>query len=999
MIYVFDRNQEMKVLLTQEKGHLSWSEAKIEEEINGKVTLDLAVPYYVDCGCEDGKEYRANHPDVQYIEVENTVVVRMIDTQRDEEYFREFTIKETETDTETQTKTAYCIDSAMAELNDELIEEKRPGYGSDTGTSAFVALQAALEGARWEVGRVDDLGASRAFFFHESRMSCIQKILEAWGGEVRFRVQVSGNRIVGRYVDILAQRGADRGRRIEVGKDLVAVSLSVNSNELMTSIYPRGRGEEIEREGEEGEDLDPAYGRRIQIDEVEWKTDLGDPLDKPKGQPYLDDPEALQQWGRMDPKTGQLRHLRHDVVFENIEEPEELIEEAYQLLQELKKPKLTMDVRMIDLEKQYPDEAVRLGDDVRIIICNIEPEIRVKARIRKITRYLGEPERTEVSIGNYEETVMDVTRRIQKEIEKQIGQVEPITWRGSILDLMNNEIVASNAYVYMNVEDGVLILNRPRDANPYEAIQIKAAGIRIADALKPNGEFDWKAALTAKGINLDAVYAGTVIADRVRSGNHIIGGSQFGHSNFFIFDKNDELAVHFDGESRSWNELKAGAIYAPNVSRRTTPEDELSTTSLYVHPRLGNDVSGDGTQAKPYRTLQRALDHIPEENHATWDIRVIDAANSPISEHLEIRGYRGDGIIRFRMDGVKFTGWIRLSANLHRFAFYGGHYYHSGQGHPRTQEHPVAVFHVIRTNILYMENCYISAEGLADCAMSCTYGSTAEIHDSYFNRGTEHGLIVQRFGQVYLANCGGTENQGFGVYARTGGMVGISGDVDSNNKIYCPVGKDANSYWYATYTAEARVHSSYSGKKRTGSRVTIPANKILTAYATSAYSWRMPGDDVDDGWGWQTGKLLQGSGYYPQTIIEGKEGYGGLNAGFVWFDTNFQTRLKGRKIKDVRVTIRRESGFSADGPKQVKCWLHNYKRKDESKGWDPVSVLKDGQEVGTYTWAEEKTFTLPVSAGQKFANGQAIGLAFFHEDREQGVEIPPRSVVLEVVYE
>lgn len=990
----------MKVLLAQEKGHLPWNEAKIEEEINGKVTLDLSVPYYADCacGCENA-EYRGNHPDIQYIEVENTVVVRMIDTQRDEEYFREFVIKETQTDTEAQTKTAYCIDSAMGELNDELIEEKRPGYGSDKGTSAFVALQDALQGSRWQIGQVDDLGASRAFFFHESRMSCIQKILEAWGGEVRFRVEVSGNRIVGRYVDILAERGADRGRRVEVGKDLIAVNLSVNSDELMTSIYPRGRGEEIEREGEEEEDLDPAYGRRIQIDDVEWKIELGDPLNKPKGQAYLDDPDALEQWGRLDPKSGELRHLRHDVVFEDIEEPEVLIEEAYKLLQELKKPKMTLDVRMIDLEKQYPDEAVRLGDDIRIIICNIEPEIRVRARIRKITRYLGEPERTEVSIGNYEESVMDVTRRIQREIEKQIGQVEPITWRGSILDLMNNEIVASNAYVYMSVDDGILILNRPRDANPNEAMQIKAAGLRIADALTPTGEFDWRTALTAKGINLDAVYAGTVVADRVRSGNLSIGGSQFGHSNFFIFDKNDELAVHFDGESRSWNELKAGAVYAPNVSRRTTPEDELSTTSLYVHPSLGNDVSGDGTQSKPYRTLQRALNHIPEENHATWDIRVIDAANNPISEHLEIRGYRGDGIIRFQMQGVKFTGWVRLSANLHRIAFYGGHYYHSGQGHPRTQEHPVATFHVIRTNILYMENCYISAENKADCAMSCTYGSTAEIYDSYFHRGTEHGLIAQRFGQVYINGCGGTGNEGFGAYARTGGVIAVGGDADSNNKIYCPVGKQTGSYWYRTVTSEIRTGSSWSGKKRSGTRVTIPANKILTAFASEAASWRMPGEDVADGAGWQVGKLLQGSAYYPQKIIEGKEGYGGLNAGFVWFGENFQTRLKGRKIKDVRVTIRRESGFSADGPKKIKCWLHKYKRKDEADGWDPTSVLLDGKEVGEYTWSEEKTFTLPIVAGQKLANGQATGLAFFHEDREQGVEIPPRSVVMEVVYE
>lgn len=1002
MIYVFDRNEELKAILKQEEGFLSWVEAKIEEEINGKVSLDLSVPFYAqDMTCPDLQE---NHPDTRHIEVENTVVVKMIDTQRDEEYFREFVVKETETDTDSQLKIAYCTDSAIAELNDEKLEEKRPGYGTD-GTSALFALEVALEGARWEVGHVDDLGASRAHFFHESRMSCIRKILESWGGEVRFRVEMSGNRVVGRYVDIFAERGEDRGKRIEIGKDLVAVNQSISTEELATAIWPRGKGEELEQDEGEEEDRDPAYGRRINIEEVEWKTELGDPVDKPKGQKWIGDPEALEEWGRIDP-SGVLRHKMVDVVFEDIEEPEELIQAGWDLLQELKKPRVSIDVHMIDLEHQYGHEAVRLGDTVRLVVCTVDPVIRVMARVTKIVRYLGEPERTEVTVGNVEDAVVDVSREIRREVEEKFGKVEPITWRGSIFDLLNNEIVASNAYMYFNTDDGMVMYNRPRDQNPNEAMNLKAAGLRIADTRKPNGEFDWKTAITAKGISAAAITADQMDASRIGAGVLNIGGKNFGSAQLFFRDREDNIIGHFDGEARSWDQVKTGALFAPNVSRRTTPEDELSMTSLYVHPSLGDDVGGDGTQAKPYRTLQRALDHIPEENHATWDIRVIDAANNPISEHLEIRGYRGDGIIRFRMDGVKFTGWIRLSANLHRFAFYGGHYYHSGQGHPRTQEHPVATFHVIRTNILYMENCYISAEDKADCALSCTYNSVVEAYDSYFHRGTQHGIIAQRFGQVYISDCGGRNNAEWGAYARTGGVIGVSGEVDANNRIYCPAGKGGQSgsddfFWYGTYTSQIRVPSSYEGKKRTGTRATIPANQILTAYATSVASWRMPGGDVDDGApGWQVGKLYQGAGYYPQTLVEGKDGYGGSHVGFVWFsDVNFKTRLRGRKIKDVRVTVRRESRFSADTPKSLKCWLHNYQRREEAEDWDPVNVLIDGQEVGTYTWAEEKTFALPKLAGERLANGEAIGLAFFHEDFREGMEIIPRSVVIEVVYE
>lgn len=993
MIFVYDRLENMRAIIQNKKGYINYSEARVEEEINGKISLDLSIPF------EEGD----THQDFQWIDVENTVVLKMIDQNRDEEYFREFVIKETDLDTESQIKRVYCEDSAIAELNDEKIEEKRPGYGSE-GTSAYYALEVALEGSRWQAGHVDDLGASRAHFFHESRMSCIQKILEAWGGEVRFRVVVSGSRIVGRYVDIFAHRGRDRGKRIEIGKDLVALNQQIDSTDLITAIWPRGKGEELEQEEGE-EERDPAYGRRISIEDVEWKKELGDPVDKPLGQKWIGDPEALEQWGRIG-SDGKKRHKMRDVVFEDIEDPEVLIEEGWKLLQELKKPRVSFDVHMIDLEKQYGHEAVRLGDTVRVIVNTLEPAIRVEARVERIVRYLGEPERTEVTIGNFEDSIIDVTRKIQEEIEEKFGQVEPITWRNSIIDLLNNEIIASNAYMYFNTDDGIILFNRPREQNPNEAMQMKAAGLRIANSRLPNGEFDWRTAITASGINADEITAGKMRADRIGAGILNIGGKDFGAAQLFLRDSEDNIVGHFDGETQSWDHVKAGRMSAPNIPQRTLPEDELATKSLYVHPSLGNDVSGDGSQSKPFRTLQRAIDQIPEVNHATWDIRVIDAANNPISEHLEIRGYRGDGIIRFQMDGVKFTGWIRLSANLHRFAFYGGHYYHSGQGHPRTKEHPVAVFHVIRTNILYMEGCYLSAEYLADHALSSTYGSIVEAYDCYFHRGNRHGVLAHRFGQVYMSNCGGRNNTEWGAFAQTGGVLAIGGDVD-DGRIYCPAGKGGldgadDFFWGKTITSDIRTGSNYTGRKISGTRVTIPNNQILTAYATSVASWRMPGGDVDDGHGWEIGKLYQGAGFYPHMVTEESNGYGGNNAGFTWFgDTNFRTRLGGRTIKDIRVWIRRASQFTPDSPKEVKVWLHNYTRQDEPLNWDPTSVLMDGDgiEVGTYSWGEEKAFSLPISAGDKLKAGEAIGLALFHEDPTQGLEIVPRSIVMEVVYE
>lgn len=1005
MIFLFDRDEYIRATLLREEGFLHWHEARVEEEQNGQISLNLAVPYVVNN--PDYERISENHPDVQWMEVERTVIAKMTDYHRDEEYFREFVIKETEIDTDAQLKIAYCQDSAIAELNDEKIAEKRPGYETEGGTSVYAALQDALEGSRWEPGIVEDLGGSRAHFFHETRLACIHKIMEAWGAEVRFRVEVSGSEMVGRYVDIFAVRGEDRGKRIELGKDLIALNLNITSENLKTAIWPRGHGQKSPEEGEDETNRDPAYGQRVNIAEVEWKKSLGDPVDKPLGQEWIAIPELLEPWGRGKP--GEKRHKMADVVFADIEDPEELAQEAYQLLEEISKPDVSADIRVIDLEHLHSHEAVRLGDWVRLVVCTVEPEIRLRARVVKRVQYLGEPERTEITLGSRVETTLDVSREIRQEIEKEFDKVAPITWQNSIMDLLNNEIVASNAYVYMNTSDGLILFNRPRDQNPDQAMQMVAAGLRISDARRPDGTWDWKTAITATGINADVITAGKMKADRIGAGILNVGGKDFGSAQLFLRDKEDNIIAHFDGEARSWNELKAGAVFAPNVSRRSTPEEELSASSLYVHPSAGDDVEGDGTFSKPYRTLQRAINSIPEENHATWDIRVIDPGRNPISEHLEIRGMRGDGIIRFRMTGAEFVGWIRISSCLQRFAFYGGHYYHSGVGHPRTQETPYAVIHAVRSNVVVLEEVYLSAENVAETALTSTYGSVVECYHSYFNRAVQHGVVAQRFGSIYLSDCGGRDNAGYGAYARQGGVIAVAGEIDhsgSNPRVYSPSGYGNQSsgaddfFWYGTYTARMGVPDDYQGRKRTGTRKTLPRTRILTAYATEVASWRGDGGDADDGHGWQIGQLLQGAGFYPHMEADGEDGYGGNNTGFVWFgDVNFRTQLAGRTIHDVRVRMRRAGRFTPDTPKEVQCWLHHYTRKNEAEDWDPRTVLIAGQKVGSYLWSEEKTFSLPKSAGQRLQRGEAVGLAFFHEDLTQGLEIVPRSVVLEVVYE
>ena len=120
----------------------------------------------------------------------------------------------------------------------DYVEDKR-AYN----TTANIALERALETTRWEVGQVDDLGIGSTNFYHISAKEAVQKVAETWRGEIRTRVEVNGTKITGRYVDLLARRGEDRGRRFTYTKDLLSITKTVHRDDVITALYGYGKGQ------------------------------------------------------------------------------------------------------------------------------------------------------------------------------------------------------------------------------------------------------------------------------------------------------------------------------------------------------------------------------------------------------------------------------------------------------------------------------------------------------------------------------------------------------------------------------------------------------------------------------------------------------------------------------------------------------------------------------------------------------------------------------------
>src|SRR5690625_5680278 len=74
----------------------------------------------------------------------------------------------------------------------------------------------------------------------------------------------------------------------EIDKDIIEIT-------RLTQSYPKtalyGRGASLETEG-------GGFSRLLTFEDVEWSVANGDPVDKPKGQKWVGDMDALQHYGR-----------------------------------------------------------------------------------------------------------------------------------------------------------------------------------------------------------------------------------------------------------------------------------------------------------------------------------------------------------------------------------------------------------------------------------------------------------------------------------------------------------------------------------------------------------------------------------------------------------------------------------------------------------------------------------------------------------------------------
>lgn len=248
-------------------------------------------------------------------------------------------------------------------------------------------LTYVLKGSEWEASYVGDSFQRLDIELElSSRLEALRAILDTYGAEVVFKTGVTGNRIASKRIDVFGELVGFKGKRFTYGDSVLNVVKEESSAELYTALVAVGKDVVVDKYKEVpvGEQAEEAP---MTITDVTWLTSAGDPVNKPRGQEYIEltDMTALYGYTETTPRIG---------IYENTsaETPEELIYSAYQSLLEASRPKVHFKATVGEVGP------LELGETVAII----RPEIKYRymTRVFKIVRNLIDNDVTEVEFGD-----------------------------------------------------------------------------------------------------------------------------------------------------------------------------------------------------------------------------------------------------------------------------------------------------------------------------------------------------------------------------------------------------------------------------------------------------------------------------------------------------------------------------------------------------------------------------------------------------------------------
>lgn len=287
--------------------------------------------------------------------------------------------------TKDQITTFTGVQSGIEELRKTPVYDKRP-----KSTQAKPVINELLQGTNWQARYIAETALHSTNFYYTSVFEALKKLCKVWGLEMQFFVEMNGNGIGARYIDFKKKIGEAVGKRVVYGHNALEILQEVERTNIFTAIVGRGKGEQVSSAEESGKGGD-GYGRKITFEDVVWSKSKGDPLDKPKGQKYLEIPEMTQRYGIKN-SDGSMRPKIGFVDFGEEEDPNELIKLTYQSLITASRPQLTLKTSSVYLK------GVKIGDTIRVV--RHDRKLDYDTRIFEITINRLNDQSTDTKLGD-----------------------------------------------------------------------------------------------------------------------------------------------------------------------------------------------------------------------------------------------------------------------------------------------------------------------------------------------------------------------------------------------------------------------------------------------------------------------------------------------------------------------------------------------------------------------------------------------------------------------
>ena len=362
MIYLFDKDEKLIKIVKKEaiKTALQKFALTTEKYVSDRLTVEMKEL--------SKKEFDA----VEYMAIQSI---------EDAHTFHYFYIAQKFSENLT---TLIGVQSGIEELRKSVVLDKRPH-----NTFARPIINELLAGTNWQARFVSETSQRSTNFYYISTFEALKKVCQVWNLEMQFFVEVNGNKIGARYIDFKEKIGEATGKRVVYGHNALQILQEVERTNLFTALIGRGKGEELSAPSEDN--ATGSYGRRITFEDVVWETKKGAPVDKPKGQKYVELPEMTKRYGIKN-ADGTMRAKVGFAVFEDEEDKNALIRRTYDELVRASRPQLTLKTSTIYLK------GVKIGDTIRVV--RHDKKLDYDTRIFEITFNRLNNESSDIKLGD-----------------------------------------------------------------------------------------------------------------------------------------------------------------------------------------------------------------------------------------------------------------------------------------------------------------------------------------------------------------------------------------------------------------------------------------------------------------------------------------------------------------------------------------------------------------------------------------------------------------------